>query len=103
MLMVMVSAEVSVDVEEAAGAGLMQSAALEHIVGNKSGNAGELGEPVNEGRGIQLIDDFAEQGRKEFALRKAELIFILVFIAGPGVGRHVGKFVGGFSGKVGIE
>jgi len=37
-----------------------------------------LGKPVNESLGIQLVDDFAEQRREKFALRKAKLIFILM-------------------------
>jgi len=71
----------------------MQSTAFEHVV-ETSPEMPVSWESQSTNRGS--AHEICEQAERVRA-SQAELIFILVFIAGPGVGSHVGKFVGGFS------
>jgi len=82
---------------------LVQAAAFQHIVGQQLRNAGQLREPMHEGWRIQFVHDVAEQRREERSLREAQLVFVWVFVACPGVGRQARKLAGHFVCHVWVQ
>src|SRR5580698_5442429 len=82
----MVVGKIGVKIEEAAAAGLMQSAAFHARIGNQASYAGQLRKPGDKAGRVEFVGHAAQAGRKKLPLGHAEFVLIVVFVLDPGLG-----------------